>query len=47
MNCISKINGIKIDTADDLDVVMPIYNLFEYTKSYKKKKKHEVCGIII
>ena len=29
MNCISKTNGIKIDTADDLDVVMPIYNLPE------------------
>ena len=24
INCISKINGIKIDNAEDLDVVMPI-----------------------
>ena len=26
-NCISKINGVKIDNAEDLDVVMPMYNL--------------------
>ena len=36
INCISKINGIKIDTAEDLDVVMPMYNLLEYSKNYKK-----------
>ena len=29
INCISKINGIKIDNAEDLDVVMPMYNLLE------------------
>ena len=26
-SCISKINGVKIDNAEDLDVVMPMYNL--------------------
>ena len=36
INCITKINGIKIDTAEDLDVVMPMYNLLEYSKNYKK-----------
>ena len=36
INCISKINGVQIDNAEDLDVVMPMYNLFEYSKSYKK-----------
>ena len=35
-NCITKINGIKIDNAGDLDVVMPMYNLLEYSKNYKK-----------
>ena len=35
-NCISKINGIKIDNAEDLDVVMPMYNLLEYSKNYRK-----------
>ena len=36
INCISKINGIQIDNAEDLDVVMPMYNLLEYSKNYKK-----------
>ena len=36
INCISKVNGIKIDNAEDLDVVMPIYNLLEYSKNYRK-----------
>ena len=36
INCISKINGIKIDNAKDLDVVMPMYNLLEYSKNYRK-----------
>ena len=34
--CISKINGIKIDIAEDLDFVMPMYNLHEYSKNYRK-----------
>ena len=36
INCISKINGIQIDNAEDLEVVMPIYNLLEYSKNYRK-----------
>ena len=36
INCISKINNIKIDNAEDSDVVMPMYNLLEYCKNYKK-----------
>ena len=36
INFISKINDIKIDNAEDLDVVMPMYNLLEYSKNYKK-----------
>ena len=34
--CIAKINGVKIDNAEDLDVVMPMYNLLEYSKNYRK-----------
>ena len=37
INCIIKINGKKIDNAEDLDVVMPMYNLLEYSKKYEKK----------
>ena len=36
INCISKINGVKIDNAEDLDAVMPMYNLLEYSKNYRK-----------
>ena len=36
INCISKINDIKLDNAEDLDVVMPMYNLLEYSKNYRK-----------
>ena len=36
INCISKINGVKIDNEEDLDVAMPMYNLLEYSKNYKK-----------
>ena len=38
IDCISKINGIKIDNAEDLDVVMLIHNLLEYSKKYRKTK---------
>ena len=34
INCISKINDIKIDNAEDLDIVMPMYNLIEYSDNY-------------
>ena len=36
INCISKINGVQIDNAEDLDVVMLMYNLLEYSKNYRK-----------
>ena len=39
INCISKINGVQIDNAEDLDVVMPMYNLLEYSKNYKKNNR--------
>ena len=36
INCISKINGIQIDNAEDLDVVMSMYNLLQYSQNYWK-----------
>ena len=36
ISCISKINGIKTDNAEDLDVVIPMYNLLEYNKNFRK-----------
>ena len=36
VSCISKINNTLIDNAEDLDIVMPMYNLLEYSKNYRK-----------
>ena len=36
ISCISKINGELIENAEDLDIVMPMYNLLEYSKNYRK-----------
>ena len=36
INCISKINGVQIDNAEDFDVVMPMCNLLEYSRNYRK-----------
>ena len=35
-NCISEINNTQIDNAKDIDIVMPMYNLIEYSDSYTK-----------
>ena len=43
-NCISKINNVLIDNAEDLDIVMPVYNLLSIVKITEKQQ--EVCGII-
>ena len=42
INCISKINGVQIDNAEGLDIVMPMYNLLEYSKKYRKKNRQLV-----
>ena len=36
INCISKINGVLIDNAEDLEAEMPMYNLTECSKNYRK-----------
>ena len=35
-NCISEINNTKIDNAKDIDIVIPMYNLIEYSDNYAK-----------
>ena len=35
-SCFSKINNALIDNGEDLDVVMVMYNLLEYSKNYSK-----------
>ena len=34
--CISRINNTDIDNAKDIDIVIPMYNLIEYSDSYSK-----------
>ena len=36
INCISKINELLIDNAEDLDTVITMWNLIEYSKNYSK-----------
>ena len=35
-NCISEINNTQIDNAKDIDIVMPMYNLIEYSDNYAR-----------
>ena len=49
MSCITLINNTFIDNAEDLDIVMPMYNLVEFFDNYsmasgslRTYNKHEV-----
>ena len=42
MKCITKIHGTAIDDTEDLDLVMSMYNLLEYSLNYSETQ--EVCG---
>ena len=43
--CISEINNIQIDNCEDIDIIMSMYNLIEYSDNYAKKHL-EICGNI-
>ena len=36
VKCINRINNTDIDTAQDIDIVMAMYNLIEYSDNYSK-----------
>ena len=36
VKCISRINNTEIDNAKDIDIVMPMYTLIEYSNNYSK-----------
>ena len=44
-NYISEINNTQIDNAKDIDIVMPMYNLIEYSDNMQKQQ--EVYGNIV
>ena len=35
-NCISEINNTQVDNTKDIDIVMSMYNLIEYSNNYSK-----------
>ena len=35
-SCISEINNTQVDNGKDIDIVMPMYNLIEYSDKYSK-----------
>ena len=37
INCKSEINNTEIDNAKDIDIIMPMYNLIEYSDNYYSK----------
>ena len=37
-NCISEINNTQINNARDIDIVMPMYNLIEYSNNYARTR---------
>ena len=39
INCISEINNVQLDNAKNLDTVMPMYNLIEYSDNYSKTSR--------
>ena len=36
MCCISEINNTQVDNTKDIDIMMPMYNLIEYSDNYSK-----------
>ena len=36
INCISEVNNNQVDNVKDIDIVMPMYNLIEYSDNYVK-----------
>ena len=39
INCICEINNTQVDNAKDIDIVMPIYTLIEYSANYEKTSR--------
>ena len=35
-NCISETNNTEVDYTNDIDIIMPMYNLIEYSDNYAK-----------
>ena len=42
ISCISKINDVLLENTEDLDTVIPVYNLLEYSKKLFK----DICFFV-
>ena len=42
-NCTSEINNSQVGNAKDIDIVMPMYNLIEYSNNYSKTCLWKYC----
>ena len=40
INCKTEINNTEIDNAKDIDIVMPMYDLIEYSDNYSKTSRN-------
>ena len=36
IDCISETNNAQVDNAKDIDIVVPMYNLIEFSENYSK-----------
>ena len=45
--CDVTINDEHVEKAEDLDIVMPMYNLLEYSDNYQNYRKYFVPGVYI
>ena len=43
IKCVTKIDGTTIDDAEDLDLVMPMYNFLEYISNYSDTTSSLCC----
>ena len=46
--CISRVNNIQVDNAQDIDIVMRMYNLIEYSDNYSRTPESlwQYCKVI-
>ena len=44
-NCINEINNTQVDNAKNIEIVMPMYNVIEYSDNYSKDL--QVCDNIV
>ena len=41
--CVTHINDEHVETAENLDIIMPMYNLIQYSDSYADSKLQKGC----